>query len=58
VNRELYVVASTETLRAHGTVRNAMSKGAAHDALREIVRTSPAEAGRWQVLSAQEAEAA
>jgi hypothetical protein len=58
VNRELYVVASTETLRAHATVRTALSKGAAHDALRELVRTSPGEAGRWQVLSVQEAEAA
>jgi hypothetical protein len=55
---ELYVLASTNTMKIHGTVTKAMTKGAAHDALRDLVRSNPAEAGQWQVLSEHDAEAA
>ena len=58
MDEELYVVASTNDLRIHGTVTKVMTKGAAHDALRELVKTNPGEAGQWQVLSKQDAEAA
>lgn len=58
VDEELYVVASTESMKAHGSVKAPMTKGAAHDALREIVKTNPAEKDQWQVLALREAEAA
>ena len=58
VEEELYVVASTNTLQIHGSLTRVMTKGAAHDALRELVKSNPAEAGQWQVLSKHEAEAA
>jgi hypothetical protein len=58
MEEELYVVASTDTMQAHGSATTPMTKGAAHDTLRELVKANPAEAGQWQVLSAREAEAA
>jgi hypothetical protein len=58
VDEELYVVASTESMKAHGSVKAPMTKGAAHDALREIVKTNPAEKDQWQVLALHETEAA
>jgi len=58
VDQELYVVASTEDMKAHGSVQAPMTNGAAHDKLRELVKANPSEAGQWQVLSAHEAGAA
>ena len=58
VDQELYVVASTESMKTHSSVKTPMTKGAAHDALREFVKTNPAEKDQWQVLALNEAEAA
>jgi hypothetical protein len=58
VEEELYVIASTDTLQLHTTVRRPMTKGAAHDALRELVAVRPGDRGQWQVVAVHEAEAA
>lgn len=58
VGQELYVVASTESLKRHGSVQAPLTKGAAHDFLRDIVKANPAERDQWQVLALHEAEAA
>ncbi len=57
VKEELYVVASTSTMEAHGSVQTPMTKGDAHDKLRELVKSNPAEKDQWQVLSAREVAA-
>ena len=56
VTEELYVVASTSTLEVQGGTQTPMSKGAAYDKLRELVKGAPAD--QWQVLSVHEAKAA
>ena len=55
VSEETFVIASTETLVVHGTLRQAMTKGAAHDALRAWVTDHSAERGAWQVVARHEA---
>jgi len=58
VGTESYVIASTETLAVHTTLATSMTKGSAHDALREWVARNPGEKGQWQVVARHEAEVA
>jgi hypothetical protein len=58
VGEEPFVIASTETLAVHGTLKQTMTRGDAHDALKAWVREHPAERGAWQVVARHEAEAA
>ena len=58
VTEELYVVASTSTLQVHQDAAVPITKGAAHDKLRDLIDANPAERDQWQVLSVHEAEAA
>ncbi len=55
IEDESYVVASTDTLEKHGTIVQTMTKGAAHDALRDWTSAHPLERGAWQVVAVHEA---
>lgn len=56
IGAESYVIASADTLEVHATLSAAMTKGEAHDVLRDWMKRNPAERGRWQVLASHELE--